>query len=515
MPTPDYQAFKAQLIAQQGGFAMESNQIDLAAAVAPSFSSDSMDVEEEHGKRGKKRAAAEDVTTSAAKRRAGPPVVEKITKGAGAVMQFKVNPSKSVPHQIPPTAAPAKHGKIPSSLAKTAASGMMYSFNFKKDKKRTESDSTEDVQAAPYPDFPAAAFPLGAPLSAGVQPPMEGPSPSFPLRRISSIGVDLPLGPIFLTDFDQLGTLGTGTFGKVKLCVHRVTRQYFCLKILKKQIIFRYHQLNHVQNEKFVLQQIMHPGVVRLFRTFNDAENVYLLIEYAPGGELFTLIRRFGKFTEDVARFYAAEIIVVLEHLHSKNIVYRDLKPENILLDPQGHVKLADFGFAKQIFDRTWTMCGTPDYMAPELIAMSGHGMAVDYWSLGVLIFEMLVGFPPFTDPTTEGLFAKIREPNKLVFPPHISPTAHHFIMSLLVVDPSRRLGNIHKDTENIRNHPWLASVDWAKVDARSGQGPIIPPLRSAGDTRNFELNDGGPDRLPPQPDVELPPDVQKFFDGF
>jgi serine/threonine protein kinase len=408
---------------------------------------------------------------------------------AGTVMQFKVNPSPSVPLSV--SGATAKNVKIPSALANTAASGMMYSFNFRKETKKSAQEAAAAAAAA-------AA---------------EAAAPST--RKFSSLGVDLPTGPLSLTDFEQLGVLGTGTFGKVKLCMHKSTRQYFCLKILRKQIIYRYHQLNHVQNEKIVLQQVRHPGVVRLFSTFNDADNLYLLIEYAPGGELFTLIRKFGKFPDDVARFYASEIIAILEHLHSKNIVYRDLKPENILLDPHGHVKLADFGFAKQIVDRTWTMCGTPDYMAPELIAMSGHGVAVDYWSLGVLVFEMLVGFPPFTDSTTMGLFAKIREPGKLVIPDHVSPEAQHFIRSLLVVDPSRRLGNIHRETENIRSHPWLRMTDWNAIEARNYAGPIIPPLRSAGDTANFESSDGAGERLPAQPDVELPPDVQKFFEGF
>jgi serine/threonine protein kinase len=159
-------------------------------------------------------------------------------------------------------------------------------------------------------------------------------------------------------------------------------------------------------------------------------------------------------------------------------------------------------------------MCGTPDYMAPEVIALTGHSTAVDYWSLGVLVYEMLVGYPPFTDEDTMTTFAKIREPEKIVYPEGLSPESVHFIRSLLVVDPSRRLGNIHRETEDIKNHPWLAPIDWMEVARRSGDGPIIPQVQGPSDTQNFKNADTA-DRLQLTQDVDIPPDVQQMFDSF
>jgi serine/threonine protein kinase len=175
--------------------------------------------------------------------------------------------------------------------------------------------------------------------------------------------------------------------------------------------------VEHVLNEKSLLSTIDHPGIIKLYTTWNDLNNLYLLLEYVPGGELFYYIRLYGQLTLEMTRFYCAEIILILEYLHSRNFIYRDLKPENILLDCDGHLKLIDFGFAKFVIDRTWTMCGTPSYLAPEIIAGNGHGRAVDWWSFGILFFEMLAGYPPFIDDNPSYLFSKIRQPETIVYP--------------------------------------------------------------------------------------------------
>lgn len=333
-------------------------------------------------------------------------------------------------------------------------------------------------------------------------------------KRKSTIGKSIPSPEVTLSDFEFITILGTGTFGKVHLVLHRESEQYFCMKVLQKKTIYRYKQMEHVQNEKELMLRLESKGIVKLFSTFHCKDALYFLMEYVPGGELFHYIRKFGKLPEDVVRFYVAELISILEYLHSHKVVYRDLKPENILIDEKGHIKLTDFGFAKHVEDKTWTMCGTPDYLAPEIITGGGHDTAVDWWSLGILIFEMLAGFPPFTDEVTVRLFEKIRNPGVLVHPPFFSPEVKDFISKLLVVDPTRRLGTMHPNICNIRSHPWLLDIDWDSLQSRSSAGPLIPIIKSAGDTTNFSEN-SQMEPVPTMSDVQIPPEVDKLFDQF
>lgn len=164
------------------------------------------------------------------------------------------------------------------------------------------------------------------------------------------------------------------------------------MKMLKKAEVVRLKQVEHINSEKEILAQINHPFLVNLYCTFQDDRNLYMLLEYVVGGELFSHLRRAGKFSNETTMIYAGEIVLALEYLHSLDIIYRDLKPENLLLDEEGHIRITDFGFAKKVEDRTWTLCGTPEYLAPEIIQSKGHGKAVDWWALGILIYEMLAG---------------------------------------------------------------------------------------------------------------------------
>ncbi|KAM9669042.1 cAMP-dependent protein kinase catalytic subunit PRKX isoform 2-T2 [Dama dama] len=193
-------------------------------------------------------------------------------------------------------------------------------------------------------------------------------------------------------DFHMRATVGTGTFGRVQLVQEKTSKHFFALKVMTIPDIIRLKQEQHVHNEKSVLKEVNHPFLVKLFWTGHDDRFLYMLMEFVPGGELFSYLRNRGRFTSNTGLFYAAEIVCAIEYLHSRDIVYRDLKPENILLDRDGHVKLTDFGFAKKLVDKTWTLCGTPEYLAPEVIQSKGHGRAVDWWALGILIFEMLSG---------------------------------------------------------------------------------------------------------------------------
>mmetsp|Transcript_48583 Transcript_48583/g.126060 ORF Transcript_48583/g.126060 Transcript_48583/m.126060 type:complete len:338 (-) Transcript_48583:544-1557(-) len=289
-----------------------------------------------------------------------------------------------------------------------------------------------------------------------------------------------------LEDFDIGETLGTGTFGRVRLVRHKQTGKYFALKILKKAEVIRLKQVEHIMSEKAILASIKHPFVVRLFQTFQDQKNLYMLLEYVIGGELFSHLRKAGRFSNETTKFFAASIVTALETMHKSDIVYRDLKPENLLLDDQGYMKITDFGFAKVVEDRTWTLCGTPEYLAPEIIQSKGHGKAVDWWALGILIYEMLAGYPPFYDENPFGIYQKILA-GKVEFPRHFDMQAKDLIKKLLQSDRSKRLGNLKNGGEDVKRHKWFKGFDWNGLLNRSIPPPIVPEVRGAGDTRNFD----------------------------
>lgn len=195
-----------------------------------------------------------------------------------------------------------------------------------------------------------------------------------------------------LDEFVLSATLGTGTFGRVRLVKYRVNDNFYALKILKKSEILRLKQFEHIKSEVKILSKLSHPFIVNLLGHFQDDGKLYLLLEYVQGGELFSYLRKQGNLPEDISKFYVAQLVLAFAHLHQMGIIYRDLKPENLLITNNGYLKVTDFGFAKEVKDRTWTLCGTPEYLAPEIIQSKGHGKAVDWWAIGVLLFEMLAG---------------------------------------------------------------------------------------------------------------------------
>lgn len=289
-----------------------------------------------------------------------------------------------------------------------------------------------------------------------------------------------------LDDFDFLRTLGTGTFGRVRLCQHKKTKQFFAMKILKMATVIRLKQVDHVSNEKNLLLELHHPYLVNLYKVFKTETRLYMLFEYVCGGEMFSHLRKAGKFPEEVARIYSAEVVLAFDYLHKHNIVYRDLKPENILLDDEGHAKITDFGFAKRVEDRTFTLCGTPEYLAPEIIQNKGHSLGVDWWALGILIYEMLVGYPPFIDESPFRIYEKILL-GRVEFPRFVDPVARDLIKRLLTADRTKRLGNMKNGAEDIKNHRWFRGVDWDALYYRQVPPPIPVRVSNTGDTRYFE----------------------------
>ncbi|KAH8829587.1 cyclic AMP-dependent protein kinase catalytic subunit [Flagelloscypha sp. PMI_526] len=292
-----------------------------------------------------------------------------------------------------------------------------------------------------------------------------------------------------LQNLEPRGTLGCGTFGRVLLVRHQRSdsnSRFYALKVLPKDLLERRRQIEHVEAERFILSRVQHPFIVELFATFQDERSLYMLLEYCPGGELFTHLRRAGRFSIDVTRFYMANIVLALRYLHSYNIIYRDLKPENLLLDSRGYLCLTDFGFAKVVPDRTWTLCGTPEYLAPEIIQNDGHGKAADWWACGVLTYEMLVGHSPFVDESVFAIYEKILEARISHWPPDLGPVSKGLIRAFLMPDLSNRLGNLSGGSQDILDHPWFHGVDWNLVERREIAAPIIPHLTSQDDTRHF-----------------------------
>lgn len=301
-----------------------------------------------------------------------------------------------------------------------------------------------------------------------------------------------------INDFELGRTIGKGRFARVRLA--KLPKQEsipLCLKILKKSDICRLEQVTHVINEKDVLASSWHPFIVHMLKTFQDCSYLYMALELVNGGELFTLLRSYRTFKLPMARFYIAEMVSAIYYLHEMLIVYRDVKPENIMIHRSGHLKLTDFGFAKYLGrDKTFTICGTAAYMAPEIVKQigrdeakrSGYGLAVDWWGVGILFFEMIAGRPPFDSQEEEEVFRMIVR-GHAQYPPTMERVARDFTMRLLMADPARRLGSLEAST-NIREHTLFANLDWTWEDLEGGR--VEPPWRpgvsdSHTDTSRFE----------------------------
>ncbi|XP_045655245.1 RAC-alpha serine/threonine-protein kinase isoform X1 [Ursus americanus] len=276
-----------------------------------------------------------------------------------------------------------------------------------------------------------------------------------------------PKHRVTMNEFEYLKLLGKGTFGKVILVKEKATGRYYAMKILKKEVIVAKDEVAHTLTENRVLQNSRHPFLTALKYSFQTHDRLCFVMEYANGGELFFHLSRERVFPEDRARFYGAEIVSALDYLHSeKNVVYRDLKLENLMLDKDGHIKITDFGLCKEGIKDGATMktfCGTPEYLAPEVLEDNDYGRAVDWWGLGVVMYEMLCGRLPFYNQDHEKLFELILM-EELRFPRTLSPEAKSLLSGLLKKDPKQRLGGGSDDAKEIMQHRFFASIVWQDV---------------------------------------------------
>ncbi|KAJ7988413.1 hypothetical protein DPEC_G00323290 [Dallia pectoralis] len=311
---------------------------------------------------------------------------------------------------------------------------------------------------------------------------------------------------LHLADFDVVCTLGLGGFSRVQLVqLKNDPSQSFAMKVLKKRHIVDTRQQGHVLSERSIMMEAHNAFTVRLYRTFRDSKYLYMLLEACLGGELWTLLRDRVSFDDSATRFYTGCVIEGLAFLHARAIVYRDLKPENIILDHRGYAKLVDFGFAKKVGlgQKTWTFCGTPEYLAPEIILNKGHDASADWWSLGILIYELLSGSPPFnaSDPmNTYNII--LRGINMVEFPKKISKSAANLIKGLCRDNPSERVGNQKNGVKDIQKHKWFEGFNWEGLRQGTLAPPITPNVEGPLDTSNF-------DRFPD--DNEDPPPDEEF----
>ena len=330
---------------------------------------------------------------------------------------------------------------------------------------------------------------------------------------------ETPQKRVSLNDFEFIKVIGRGSYGKVSLVRYKENGKLYAMKSMSKRLLAEDNNIHQILIEREVLLHNQHPFLVSAHFTFQTDAKVFIVLDYVPGGELFGRLKTEGRISESRARLYAAEILLGLQHLHKLGFIYRDMKPENILVDADGHLKVTDFGFAKNNITNerqtTNTFCGTPEYLAPEVLRQQPYTRSVDWWSFGVILFEMLSGIPPFFDSNPKKMYMGILfEP--IQFPSYFSRKAIDLIMKLMDRDSTRRLGAGPTDAEEIKVHPFFEGLNWDDVMAKKTIPQWIPPMENPTDTSNFDQEfTAEPTAISFEDPSLIPADAQAAFVDF
>ena len=310
------------------------------------------------------------------------------------------------------------------------------------------------------------------------------------IEKNIDIKEDNPLGiKIKNEDFERLKLIGKGSFGDVFLVKLKSNEKIYAMKILDKEKIKSYDQEEHTKSERDLMVKINCPFIVDIKYAFQDKQYLYMVTEFMQGGEMFFHLFKEKRFTNEKAKFYLVEIILAIEFLHKNNMMYRDLKPENVLLDKNGHIKITDFGLSKILSkenEKTYTICGTPQYLAPEILSSEGYDNAVDWWSLGCLMYKILIGIDAFKFSKNQSLSPEMYE-IEILIPDYVTKEANDLIRKLLVINPKKRLGSGPGGADKIKNHSYFKDIDWEKAWNKELTPPFIPDIKDDLDLKYFD----------------------------
>lgn len=337
----------------------------------------------------------------------------------------------------------------------------------------------EEIEGETATNEPSeAAAPHQEPLFPS-SPPLSPAPAAHQHQHVTPGSVKVSIGP---QHFDLLKLIGEGAFGRVILVRNRLNKRLYAMKAISKSLLRKKNNMTYMQSERDILTKISHPFIVTLWFAFQSEARLFLVMDFLAGGELFFHLKRKGLILEHEARLYLAEMVLAVEFLHSMGVVHRDLKPENVLLHRSGHVCLTDFGLAKEVGDssKVRTLCGTSEYMAPEMLLRNGYTKAVDWWSLGALFFEMLTGKPPFTAKSSKELDRKIMS-DKPCIPSYITAPAASLLKGMLEKDVNKRLGSVKSTmfaiggVVSLKAHVFFSDLDWQLVLTCHYPPPIAP----------------------------------------